>query len=90
MWKPKEQKFKNIMQKGISFPFAWCSWIFDLTYDGQNTTIKNFTNEPFPSERYRTKDWHIPIVLLHLYIYGINTVIYQATKEWPSFIQEYI
>ena len=50
--KAKEQKSKNITQKEIKFTFAWCSWIFDLTSDGQDTTITIFTHQSFPSERY--------------------------------------
>ena len=74
--------------KGIKFPSTWCSWIFDLAYDSWYTKIIKLTNELFPSNWYRTQDWHIPCVLLHLYIHGIHNVPYQAPNACPFFIQE--
>ena len=40
------------MQKEIKCPFVECSWIFDLTSDGRDTSIIKFTNESFTSARY--------------------------------------
>ena len=50
--KAKGQKLKNITRKDIKFPFAWCSWVFDLTPYSWDTTIVNFTNDSFPSVDY--------------------------------------
>ena len=43
----RKARQKNITQKEIKFPFGWCSWIFDLTSDGQDTTIIKFNHESF-------------------------------------------
>ena len=50
MWKAKEHKSTKITQNENKFPFAWCSWIFDLMFDGHYTTIIKCTNESIPSE----------------------------------------
>ena len=52
--KAKEEKKKNITQKEIKFPFALCSWIFDVTSDGRDTTIVRFTYESFPISWYHS------------------------------------
>ena len=54
----KRTKKENVTQKKIKFPFAWCSWIFDLTSDGRDGLIVKFTDESFPSTRY------VPICIL--------------------------
>ena len=45
------KKYEHHAQ-GNKFPFLRCSLIFDLTSDGQDTTIVKFTHELFPITRY--------------------------------------
>ena len=49
----KESKITKIEEhhaKKIKFPFSQCYWIFDLRSNSQDTTIKKFTHQSFPSE----------------------------------------
>ena len=49
----RKARQKNITQKEIKFPFGWCSWIFDLTSDGQDTIIIKFNHESFSIIQYK-------------------------------------
>ena len=40
-----KRKNINITQEEIKFLFEWCSWIFDLTSESQDTTMVKFTDE---------------------------------------------
>ena len=72
----RRTKKKNITQKEIKFPFAWCSWIFDLTSDGWDTTILKFIHESFPSTQHArkydlTSEWKYCIAeMKDLYLYN--------------------
>ena len=83
----------NITQKEIKLPFAWCSWIFDLTADGQDTTIIKLTHYLFSSERYIPMSPGYGIITsskLLFIIWNSNlAAVYQATDHGLSWIMNY-